>query len=126
MDTAEGGLVMKATDLNAELARLADDLTAAGVQAHTDPTRVPVPGAWVTLDTLVADRFIGDWSATAAVYLVARDTGHTAAVAELTRMLEVLTTVSPSAKTARPDSVALPGVAGGPLPALQITTDIGD
>lgn len=118
-------IAMRATDLTAELDALAERLTAAGVRAATDPTQVPVPGAWVTVDTLTAERLCGDWTATAAVYLVARDTGHTAAVTDLMTMLDTLAEVAPTTREARPDTVTLPGHAG-PLPALYTTTALGD
>lgn len=116
---------MYPTDLVAELDTLARALDAAGVRADTDPTRVPVPGAWVTVETMTPDRLGGEWSVTAAVYLLARDTGHTPAVADLTAMLATLAEVAPGVGEARPESVALPGFSG-PLPSFYVTTPIGD
>lgn len=116
---------MRATEFPAALENLAARLTAAGVPAETDPTRLAVPGAWVTVDTLNAELLCGDFTMTAAVYLLAKDNGHDAAVATLATMLDTLTEVMPAMTTAVPDSVAIPGHSG-PLPALRITAPIGD
>jgi len=116
---------MYPTDLTGALGDLAERLTIAGVRTDTDPTRVPVPGAWVTVDTMTPDRLGGEWSVTAGVYLLARDTGHTPAVADLTAMLATLAEVAPALGDARPESVALPGFSG-PLPSFYVTTPIGD
>lgn len=116
---------MIATDLPAVLGALADQLAAAGVPASTDPTQVPVPGCWVTVDTLDADRLAGDWTATAAIYVFAPDTGHMEAMTALSSMLATVAEVIPSASRAVPDSLALPGHPG-PLPAFRVTTDLGD
>lgn len=116
---------MYATDLPTVLADVAEALTAAGIPSSTDPTTVPVPGCWVTVDTMNADRLAGDWSVTGALYLFARDNGHNAAIAVLSAMIATVAEVFPSAATAVPDSLALPGHPG-PLPAFRITIDIGD
>lgn len=116
---------MRANDLLTELTNMASRLTAAGVPASVDPTTIPVPGAWVTVDQLQADRLGGEWTASAAVYLLARDTGHTAAVATLGELLDKTVDALPATTTAVPDSLALPGLAG-PVPAMRVTTQLGN
>lgn len=116
---------MLATDLTAALDALADRLTAAGVNASTDPTQIDVPGAWVTVETLNPERLGGDFTVTAAIYLIARDTGHTPALADLSTMLARTAEIVTAIGETRPDTVALPGFAG-PLPALRTTAPIGD
>ena len=116
---------MRDTELVPALDALAAELTAAGVEASTDPTKIPVPGAWVTVENLNPERLCGDFTVTAAIYLIARDTGHTPALADLTVMLDRTSEVLPALTTAQPDSVSLPGFTG-PLPALRTTAQIGD
>lgn len=116
---------MRATEITSALETLAADLTAAEVPATTDPTKIEVPGAWVTVDTLTPELMCGEFTATTAIYLIARDNGHSAALADLAEMLDRIAAIVPSITAAQPDSVSLPGYSG-PLPALRTTATIGD
>lgn len=99
---------------------LVDALTAAGVQAATDPSDVNTPGVWVTLDTLTWGTLAGDWRPEASAYLIVQDKDTRRALDSLQVLLD---TIVPSVVV--PDGpvvsqgVILPGDPT-PLPALRI------
>ncbi|MBA4505997.1 hypothetical protein H0H28_11880, partial [Corynebacterium sanguinis] len=61
---------MNATEIIPALDALAAELTARGVNASTDPTQIDVPGAWVTVESFNPERLCGDFTVTAAIYLI--------------------------------------------------------
>ena len=118
---------MYAPEFAGHLTGLADQLTAAGITASTDPRNLNPPCAWVSLDTLVFDRFGGDASGSAVVLLIAADAGMPTAADTLAGLLNryLSTPGLPIPTTCAADTAALPS-GGGPLPALRLTLPIGD
>lgn len=106
--------------LSAALAAVVDALTAAGINATTDPRDLTLPGAWVTVHDIVAPTLCGGYTVRADVCLMVADTGAPHAVDALGRLLDAAATVLTFDEPVVPMTVTPPGAA--PLPALVITT----
>lgn len=116
---------MTPLDIPPSLGEIAEALTSAGVPTTLDPTTVPVPGAWLTLQAVTPDLLGGLVSAVAELVLVAPDVGHVAAMTYLLDMYGDVIGLITAASQGTPDAVALPGHPG-PLPALRLTFPLGD
>lgn len=86
-------------------------LEAAEVRTTMDATKVNMPGAWLTLDSL-APRFnlAGDGRMVCSIYLITADSGDTQRV--LDNLLELFNTVTAAGVT--PD---------GPVTAVRVVLD---
>lgn len=112
------------------LAGLAAQLTAAGVPASVEPGQVPVPGAWVQLQTIDGITLDGSLIGSAWVYLVAADTGTVPAHDVLGGLLDlvldsdgVVVNIGEGDVVDTAQAVALPHTAS-PLPAYRLTVDL--
>lgn len=104
------------------LQELADVLTAAGVPATLDRTRLPVPGAWVTPGTAKVRTLSGAGRVRASVLLVAPASGDLEALETLAGLLDLaLTVVTPDADV--DTSVVLPHN-NNALPAFRLAVDL--
>lgn len=101
------------------LERLAETLHGLEIPATMHPDQIPVPGAFVMLDTLDVTRFrYGEAEGTVAVTLVARDTGTQSAMRVLCQNLDKVSQALPP--PARCDITTLQ-TGGAILPALKLT-----
>jgi len=91
-----------------------------------DPARVLVPGVWVLVDQLSRDRLAGTYTARLRLHLLAADTEHMAARAQLAELHDVVAPVVDSyggaVEPTRPVVVVMPSAAR--LPALAVVVDI--
>lgn len=114
---------MRPIDLPNSLQALADWITAAGVDAFVDPRQAQLPGAFVTVGDIDATMLAAGWlDCTAKVHLLARDTGHTYALAQLTGMLQQLQEAGLIPTDVQVTSLELPS--HGTIPALSLTVSI--
>jgi hypothetical protein len=103
---------------------LAGELTNAGVPTSEDPTKVQVPGAWVTARAARVDTLEGDGTVDAYVYLIAgQGSGATDALAALGKLLDrLLTVLAPDGDISTAESISLPNTP--PLPAFQVPVQL--
>ena len=106
--------------LSAALTAVVDALTAAGINATTDPRDLSLPGAWVTVHDVIDPTLCGGYTVRADVCLMAGDTGAPHSVEALGQLLDLAAQVLTFDEPVRPMTVTPPGVA--PTPALVITT----
>lgn len=103
-------------------AELADQLTAVGVSTTPRAEKLALPGGWLTVETVAADRFDGDtWSVRWALYLIAGDYDTLTALDVLGGMYEHVAHMA--AGEARALTVSLPNYSAQPLPALLVNID---
>lgn len=108
-----------ADQLSGPITDLVDLLTGAGLTASTDPGKLNLPGAWVTLDQVRVLTLAGQLRLECSVFLISPDTDDTRAIGQLAAMLDQLLTIG------RPDGpVVTQGVVmpadTTPLPALRV------
>ncbi|MDK8674504.1 hypothetical protein QP918_03420 [Corynebacterium accolens] len=114
---------MRPTQLPDSLQALADWITAAGVAAFVDLSEAQLPGAFVTIGDIDATMLASGWlDCTAKVHLLARDTGHTYALAQLTGMLQQLQDAGLIPTDVQATSLELPS--HGTIPALSLTVQL--
>jgi len=100
-----------------------DDLLAAlrgqELAADVDPSNLNLPGAWVTVDRIVAANVAGEWRLECSVYLVDADRDHQRAMESLAAMFNLATAVIRPDGAVLPANVVMPGDPT-PLPALRV------
>jgi len=102
---------------------IADQITAAGVPATTDPRNLNLPGAWVTPGTVSFDVLDAQTAFMRFdVYLVAPDHGAVHSLNALGEQLAQLRTALPIGE-AQPVMVNLPNHGADAMPALLISID---
>lgn len=106
--------------LSAALAAVVDALTAAGINATTDPRDLTLPGAWVTVHDVINPTLCGGYTVRADVCLMVADNGAPHAVEALGQLLDRAAEVLTFDEPVQPMTVTPPGAA--PVPALVITT----
>lgn len=107
--------------VTAALEDLVDTLEAADVEVALDPADLNLPGVWVQVTGVAADRLEGR-TITTRLVLVVPDTGALRSLEALLELLDKVDTVVP-VDTATPLTVALPE-GGGPFPGLAVPFDL--
>lgn len=109
--------------LSAPVAELVAALTAAGVQASTDPAELSLPAAWVAFDSVSPVTVVGQLRLSCRVFLIVPDTDPTRALELLGGLYdEVLTVLTPDGPVTT-QGVVMPGDPT-PLPALVVPVNL--
>lgn len=117
--TAPGGWAARLVPACQELAGL---LTAAGVPATLDRSKLKLPGAWITPASARTHTLAGQGRARVSVLLVVAQSGDLESLTALSGLLaKALTVVKPDEDV--DTSVVLP-IGNNPLPAFRLAVDL--
>ena len=111
-------------DVAQHLEEIVSELRRVGVRASTDPSKVQIPGAWVSATQIDHNRLCGGGEMTVSVYLVAPDRPAPVAHGILSGLLaKALGVIDPTEPTATGEAVVL-SQSSQPLPTYRMTTTI--
>lgn len=98
-------------------------LRGAGVRADTNPEDVNLPGAWVTVDSIIELALDGHLQLECSVYLITADGDYARAYGQLAELYNLmLQTVRPDGPVT-PQGVVMPGNST-PMPALRVPVNL--
>lgn len=98
-------------------------IKGAGLEASQDPSKLNMPGAWVTVDQIVPSTLAGGWEIQAVVFLIVGDQDYKRASTRLAEAFNKLHTVVTPDGPVRPQGVLMPGDPT-PLPALRVPVSL--
>lgn len=103
---------------------LCQELANAGVPAAQDPSKLNMPGAWVTVDQIVPSVLAGGWEIQCLIFLIVPDQDYKRASRRLASLFNLLAPagVQPDGPV-RPQGVIMPGDPT-PLPALRVPVNL--
>lgn len=107
--------------------QLAADLTAVGIPADVERTRVRAPGAWITPQSVDITTLAGGGTARVHVVLVAPDNGEFAALEQLAELLDQFLATGhcwADGETVDTAWAAVIGPNSSPVPAFRIPVDL--
>lgn len=98
-------------------------IQGTGLEAAQDPSKLNMPGAWVTVDQVVPSSLAGGWELQCLVFLIVADQDYKRAAKRLAEAFNLLHQVAEPDGPVRPQGVIMPGDPT-PLPALRVPINL--